>query len=236
MHRKYRFLLAPLLLLIMATSCKKDHFQDTGVHIATYNGTVLQYLQSKPEYFDTLVKIIDYAGMTNVFRNEEITFFAPADSSIRNTIKLVNTELDRLGRPRITRYQQIKDTVWRLALSRYLFKGKRSLTDFPQVDFQNISAYPGQIYSSYYGEIMNVGVVHNSGGGVPYEGYRQLILSYIPSPSSARDYLTWRRATVASVNVQPSNGYVHVLRYVDHQFGFDAVKFLETALAAGISN
>lgn len=237
MLKRIQLIVLPLLILtVIAASCKKDFYTDTGVQNGDFDGTVLDYLKSKPQYFDTLVKIIDYAGMTNVFQNESITFFAPADSSLRRTYEECNDVLNLLGRTPITRYQQIKPSVWREALSRYVFKGGRSLTDFPQIDFGNIAAYPGQIYNSYDDQIMNVGAVYNSGGGVPYAGYRQLVLSYIPSPSSARDYQTWTLAYVSSVNIKPVNGYVHVLRYPSHFFGFDPIKFLETAIIAGIDN
>ncbi len=235
MNKKIKIWALPVMgLLLLLGACKKDYYTDTGVHSGEFNGTVLDYLKSKPEYFDTLVKIIDYAGMSNVFQNEEITFFAPADSSIRSTYEVCNVFLNLLGRPSITRYQQIKPEVWRLALSRYLFKGAKSLIDFPQLDPENMAAYPGQIYNSYDDQIMNIGVIYGSGGGVPYAGYRRLVLSYIPSPSSARDFQTWTPTWVASVNVQPRNGYVHVLMYPTHFFGFDPTKFLETAIAAGI--
>lgn len=238
---------ALFLLTTVIIGCKKDYYRDTGVKTGEFDGTVLDYLKSKPQYFDTLVKIIDYAGMTSIFQNEEITFFAPADSCIRATYRECNIVLNLLGRAPVTRYQQIKPAVWREALSRYILKGARSLTDFPQIDFQNIAAYPGQIYNSYYDLIMNVGAAHAPGGNVPYAGYRQLVISYIPTPSSARDYQTWTRAYVASVNIHPKNGYVHVLRYPPvasggtlladpHFFGFDPIKFLETAIIAGIDN
>lgn len=237
MKKRIKILALPLALLLMLMgACKKDYFTDTGVQKSEFNGTVLDYLKSKPQYFDTLVKIIDYAGMTSIFQNEEITFFAPADSSLRNTYLICNGILNQLGRAPITRYQQVKPSVWREALSRYVFKNARSLTDFPQIDFANIAAYPGQIYNSYDDLIMNVGAIYNSGGGVPYAGYRQLVLSYIPSPSSARDYQTWTTSLVSSVNIKPTNGYVHVLRYPTHFFGFDPIKFLETAIIAGIDN
>lgn len=237
MKYSLRIIGLPLILVwLLLGACKKDYYTDTGTMKGEFNGTVLDYLKSKPQYFDTLVKIIDYAGMTNVFQSEEITFFAPADSALRRTYQSMNLILNQLGRTPITRYQQIKASVWKEALSRYVFRSAKSLTDFPQIDFANIAAYPGQIYNSYNDLIMNVGAVYNPGGGVPYAGYRQLVLSYIPSPSSARDYLTWTRCYVSSVNVKPNNGYVHVLRYIDHFFGFDPTKFLETAIIAGIDN
>lgn len=229
------FFSCSLVIVLVITGCQKqDYFKDTGVHTPNYEGSVLQYLQSKPAYFDSLTKIIKLAGMESIFSNEEITFFAPADSSIRSSIKLLNQELRNLGMKEVARLEQIKPEVWRTQLSRYLFKGKKSMNDFPQIDGENLSAYPGQIYASYDGLIMNVGVFYSDAGGVKYAGYRQLQLSYIPSPSAPRDYRSWWTVTVASVNVAPSNGYVHVLRYPTHFFGFEPRQFIENAIAKGI--
>ena len=221
-------------IILLAVSCKKDYYTDTGKHTPNYDGNVLQYLRSKPQYFDSITKIIRLAGMENVFATEDITFFAPADSSVNLTLKYINERLRFLGRKEVIRLEQIKPEVWRNQLARYLFKGKRSMTDYPQLDLENVSAYPGQIYSSYDGGIMNVGVIYNDAGGVRYAGYRQLRLSFIPSASAPRDTRSWYGATVASVNVAPANGYVHVLRYSDHFFGFEPNQFLENALDKGI--
>lgn len=223
------------VLLVGITACqKKDYYADSGKHEAKFQGSVLQYLKSKPDMFDSVVRIIDLAGMNDIFDKEDITFFAPADSSVRTTLRLLNERLATLGNQSVTSLSQIKPEVWRNQLSRYLFKGKKSLTDYPQLDPGNVSAYPGRIYSSYDGEIMNVGVIYNDAGGVKYAGYRQLVLSYIPSQSTPLDYQSWYPVTVASVNIAPSNGYVHALHFSNHVFGFDANQFIENALAKGI--
>jgi hypothetical protein len=227
--------LAVCAVLLSGMGCqKKDYFQNTGTHEANFQGNVLQYLQSKPGVFDSVVKIIHLAGMDEVFENEEITFFAPADSSIRSTLRLLNSALAMLGQPEVKRMEQIKPEVWRQQLSRYLFKGKKSMNDYPQLDPDNVSAYPGRIYSSYNGEIMNVGVIYDDAGGVKYAGYRQLVLSYIPSQSTPLDYQSWYPVFVASVNIAPENGFVHALRFSLHNFGFSADKFIEQAIASGI--
>lgn len=230
------FLSALVMATLLMGGCQKgDYFKDTGVHAPNFDGTVLQYLQSKPQYFDSITKIIRLAGMEDIFSKEEITFFAPADSSVRATIKMLNGELRNLGINEVTRLEQIKPEVWRAQLSRYLFKGKKSMNDYPQIDGQNLSAFPGQIYASYDGEIMNVGVFYSDAGGVKYAGYRQLQLSYIPSPSAPRDYRSWWTVRVASVNVAPANGFVHVLTYPTHFFGFEPRQFIENAIAKGIN-
>jgi hypothetical protein len=224
-----------LLLVAVITGCqKKDYFKDSGKQNAKFNGSVLQYLESRPDMFDSVVKIIHMAGMDNIFDKEEITFFAPADSSIRATIQMLNFMLSTLGNKKVTSLSQIKPQVWRHQLSRYIFKGKKSMNDYPQLDPANVAAYPGRIYSSYDGEIMNVGVIYNDAGGVKYAGYRQLQLSYIPSQSTPLDYQSWYPVAVASVNIEPSNGYVHALQFSNHLFGFDANQFIENAIAEGI--
>lgn len=227
----------PVLLafLVFTAGCKKDYYKDTGTHKPNYNGTVLDYLESKPEYFDSIVKIIKLAGMEQAFDKEEITFFAPADSSVNRTLAYANQELEMLGRPQVKRLEQISPAFWRKYLSRYVFKGKKAMNDYRQIDPDNLSAYPGQIYASYDDLLMNVGVIYGDAGGVKYAGYRQLMISFIPSASAPLDYSTWYSALVASVNIAPTNGYIHALRYPLHYFGFSPVAFTEDLIAEGIT-
>jgi hypothetical protein len=230
--------LLPLVVFAFALSAvgckKKEYFSDTGTHTPNFGGSVLQYLKSKPGMFDSVARIIHLAGMEEVFEKEDITFFAPADSSVRATLNFLNITLSSLGQKEVKSLDQIKPEVWRAQLSRYLFKGKKSMNDFPQLDPTNVSAYPGRIYTSYDGEIMNIGVIYNDAGGVKYAGYRQLLLSYIPSQSTPLDYQSWYPVFVASVNIAPANGYVHALRFSNHVFGFEINQFIENAIAKGI--
>ena len=235
MRSRTIFFLSFLVVILGAVGCqKKDYFTNTGKHEPNFGGSVLSYLKSKPEYFDSVVKIIRLAGMEQVFDKEDITFFAPADSSVNNTLRFLNIILRNQGKKEVTNLDQIKPEVWREQLSRYIIKGKKSMNDFPQIDPGNLSAFPGQIYSSYDGRIMNIGVIYNDAGGVKYAGYRQLTIAYIPSASTPLDYRSWYSASVASVNIAPTNGYVHALRYTFHNFGFDAGQFAESAIAKGI--
>lgn len=221
-------------VIVFAMGCQKDYYKDTGKHKGNFDGTVLEYLESKPDYFSKVVKLIKLTGMENVFQNEEITFFAPADSSINLSLSLLNQLGELNGLPKVTRLEQISPNVWRKYLARYVFKGKKSMNDYRQFDPGNLSAYSGQIYASYDGSLMNVGVLYNDAGGVKYAGYRQLYISFIPSASSPLDYTTWYSAQVASVNIEPSNGYVHALAYAEHYFGFSPILFIQDAAAAGI--
>ena len=99
MRNRTLFFLAFAVVLLGAVSCKKnDHFTDTGKHTPNFQGSVLSYLKSKPQYFDSIVKIIQLAGMNEVFEKEDITFFAPADSSVNNTLRFLNGILRNQGK------------------------------------------------------------------------------------------------------------------------------------------
>lgn len=235
------------ILAISFFSCKKDYYFDTGVHEAKYNGTILQYLKSNKVMFDTTLQVINLAGMENVLENEKVTFFAPTSSSIVKSVRYLNQYLRVLGQDTVKDYRQIKTAVWRKILSQYIFKGANRLKDYPQLDTLAYTAYPGQAYASYDGEIMNIGVTYNDAGGVKYAGYRQLCLSYIQDRTQPTQSLI--NAVVATSDIQPTNGVIHVLRQSQlvlvkdgpenivvnkHDFGFSKLLFVREVLAAGI--
>lgn len=221
----FKSLFVFLSAIALLTGCsKKDYYKDGGLSDGNFDGTVMQYLESRPELFSTLVQVIKYAGMEQTFNSEEITFFAPADSSIRNTLQSANSRLPVNGKNLITKIEDIKPAIWKKYLSRYIFKSAKALKDFPQLDTDNLSAFGGQMYSSYNGEPMNVGVIFTDANGVKYAGYRILTISLVNS-STPRDYTTWYSAIVASSNIKPTNGYVHAIRYGSHFFGFNPFEF-----------
>lgn len=253
--------IAPVLLLAVAlfTGCKKDqYFFDTGVHEAKFDGTITDYLNSKPIIFDSLSRVIKLAGMEEVISKENVTLFAPTSSSIHRSVNLLNFVLRQTGRDTISKLEQLKPAFWRQMLSMYVFKGSSRLKDYPQVDTLALNAYPGQGYTSYSsgtepGRSMNIGVVYNDAGGVKYAGYRQLLLSYIPDLSTPK--LGFINNLVSSSDIAPSNGIVHVLQVtnlmkyrlvtIDGEiitvtlkqpayFGFDIDYFITAALASGI--
>ncbi|MCU7549412.1 hypothetical protein OCK74_09820 [Chitinophagaceae bacterium LB-8] len=225
-------LIAALLFMV---GCQKDgYFMDTGKQTATFNGTILDYIKSKPGTWDSINKIVKLAGLEDSLKTKKLTFFLPDDSCVRRTLVALNQRLERDGKPWVTKLEQIDSAVWRRQLSRYLFKSAKSMNDFPQLDPGNLSAYQGQIYESYAGALMNIGVIYNDAGGVKYAGYHQLRLSYIPSISTPLDYNSWYSVTVSTVNVTPSNGFVHILNYAYHNFGFETTQFIDDVIDKGI--
>lgn len=239
-------IVAVLITTALFASCQKnDYYKDSGITSAKFDGSVLGYLKSKPVYFDTLTRVIEIAGMNEYFEKENITFFAPTSSTIYKSIKGLNRFLKQNGRDTVAKLEQIKPEAWRSLLSFYIFKGSYKLKDYPQMDTLNMAAFPGQGYTSINGKTMNVGVLYNdatsSSSSVKYAGYRQLYLSYIPNYADPKVGL--RHAPVASSDIEPNNGIVHVLVQSTndngflrskHNFGFETDIFISTVQSFGI--
>lgn len=221
-----------VICLLGAVSCQdKSYLVDGGTASPYYDGTVMDFLESRPDLFKDLVEVIHYAEMEDTFERDQITFFAPTDWSIRRSMDRLNYYWYNLqGRDSITSVTQIKSEVWRELLSLYIIEESYVLKDIPQLDTVAMGSYPGQAYVSYEGRPMNMGVVYHDASGIKYAGHRQLLYSYVND--FVNNDLT--NAYVATSDIQPLNGVVHVLRFTDHSFGFNESMFITKAIAEGI--
>lgn len=227
-------ILAAVLTANLVSSCEDDSYLiDTGVHNAYYDGTIYDYLNNFPDkhYFEDLMTIVKYAGLEDVLKDSTVTFFAPTDWSIRSSYNYTSTRLYQFeGQDSLRDLRQIRPEVWREYLSMYIIKDKYVMKDIPQLDTANVSAYPGQGYYSYGGLPMNVGVEYYDAAGVKYAGARQILFSYVIDPQQHK----FINAYVATSDIQPKNGAIHVLRWLDHAFGFRKATFAATAINSGI--
>lgn len=215
-------------VLGLASCAKDDYYRDGGKAEAKFNGDILQFLESKPREFDSVVQIIKIAGLEDVFKKEKITFFAPNDRVIKETIKSLNPYLYAVYKDTIKNFNDINPEIWRKFMLRYVFKGEIKLADVPQIDLAVLPIYPGQNYLSYEGAVYNMGVIYNEANGVKYMGYRQLILSYVPDVSKPKD--NWIVNYMSSSDIQPNNGVVHTLIYNGAPFGIDYSAFVNAVV------
>lgn len=233
-RRTLRTVLCALLVSIGLGNCTNDDYLiDGGTSTPYYDGTIWEYLNAEPQYsryFTELVEVIKYAGMEDIFDKEDITFFAPTTQSIHSTMRYLSDYNYRIGGARVTDIHQIKPEVWKEYLSLYIVKGRYELKDIPQMDTTALAAYPGQAYRCYSGRPMNIGVDYGTANGVKYAGYRMLIYSYVNDVVS-QDMVN---AKIATCNLQPTNGIVHVIRFIDHAFGFQKDLFVQKAIDMGI--
>lgn len=238
-----RFYTLPILfLLVLVWACdRNDYFKDSGVHQAKFDGNMMEFFEARVQdstsLFDTLITVIKLAGLEETIAKENITFFAPTDPSIGRSVKLLNDVLYNIGQDTIKELSEVDPRVWKKVLQGYMVEGNLGLVDFPQLDTLDKKAYGGRLYQTLDKDmVVNIGAVyHNLKNGdltIPYAGPRQLLYSYIPDLSNPT--LFWANAYVASSNHEPNNGRVHVLRYIDHIFGFEYNRFAELAIEYGI--
>lgn len=232
------WLIVFVLVLLCMNNCTDDSYLiDGGTSDPNFDGTIMEFLQSrspendpKNDYFSDLIKIIKLAGMEDVVEKDNITLFAPTNWSIRKSMDFLNRVVYQSGEDSVKYLEQVNPEVWKEYLSMYIIEEKYRLRDIPQIDTTAIAAYPGQTYVSYGGVPMNAGVVYGDANGVKYVGPRQILYSYIYDITVS----DMRNAYVATSDIQPRNGVVHVIRLTDHDFGFDKYSFTIRAMQEGI--
>lgn len=223
--------LAIISSLVLLASCSKEYYEDGGLHEAKYDGTIMQFLKSRPELFDTLVQVIGYTKYAQLLDDPSanVTFFAPTNQSIMRSMLRLNEQLYFSGQDSTHSVSQVAPEVWEKFLGLYIYNEKYLLKDYPQVDTTNLLVYPGQGYISANGLAMNIGTFYNdvvskNSAGVEqvikYAGYRQVIINY-SNP-------------VATSDIQPNNGVLHVLNFTKHTFGFYTYDFTLDAISKGI--
>lgn len=226
----FKYIIGALSILFFLASCKKGGFEDSGTYPNNYEGTILQYLKSRPELFDSLSKVIKLADMEATLNKDNITFFAPPDVTIEKSVRQLNEVLFSTGRDTVIDLAQINPVVWKEYLSMYVFDERRSLKDYPQLDTMKMESFDGQGFISIGGKNMNIGVLYNdvvsknSAGveqRVKYAGYRQLYLSSVD--------FGMIHAPVATSDIRTANGNLHVLNITKHWFGFSSISFANRA-------
>lgn len=72
------------IIVVLFTSCKKnDYLVGGSLHSAKVNMTTYDYLKSNSAgLFDTLLLLVDKAGLKDKVNQQGVTFFAPTDYSI----------------------------------------------------------------------------------------------------------------------------------------------------------
>jgi hypothetical protein len=229
-HRTKIILLVLAGGIALCAACKKSNYYiDGGITDAKYNGTILEYLKSKPRTFDTLTQVIKLAGLEDTLQNKQMTLFAPVNNSFKLLLVTLNLNLYATGKDTIKTLADVNGTIWRKYLLQYMYRNANKLVDYPQLDLNAKSLYPGQNYISMGDVVYNIGVIYDDAGDkdrgiVKYGGYRHLCISFIPN--TAQPFDNWNSALISTSDVQPTNGVVHVLRS-NHAFSFDGTNFIQ---------
>lgn len=126
------------ILLVLAvctcvlTGCEKDTFHDTGTANGVFEGSLYEYLKSDPKNYDSLVMMIDRAGLVELIAGRdadfpEITFFAPKNMNI---IRYLWETTDEDGNRLYNRVADVPEAECREIVLSYIVVGKHKREDF----------------------------------------------------------------------------------------------------------
>lgn len=215
------FLLFPLLAAVLLGACKKEgYYKNGGLQNGQLDMNSYQFLQSKPVYFDSVVAIIDAAGMKDMLSKNNVTFFAPHNYSLLKAMNLLNSVRYNKNQDSL-HIEDIPGEIWQKFLLRYTFTGKYLLKDIARRDIRMLQVYPGQYLESAGGYLMNLGVQFSDYSGTKDVGPRQVQITDVGDFSNPANIT----ANVGSSDIQTTNGVVQVLDG-NHGFGFNMMAFV----------
>ncbi|MGO4290935.1 carbohydrate-binding protein [Chitinophaga sp. RAB17] len=201
-----------MLLLLAITGCFacKKGLQDyrnakpvSEVGVSTYD-----FLKAQGTLYDTLLRIIDSVHLTEILKNDKVTFFIPQDNSIETAMRNVNFARIRLGDPGNWTMDSIPLKVWDSLLRRYILQGI--------VDADSLRYADGADLVSLYKHGMNGKMSRTNASGAVGGGTEVVQFS---DRNDSRFIKDWSTALTQNVDIKTKNGMMHILES-RHVFGF----------------
>ena len=208
------------ILLSAFVSCTKYNQIDTGLAKAKFNGNMYEYFQANHYDWDSLVLMIDRAGLKDVFTGEragfeKITFFGPTN----HTIRLWMYKRERRWDPELMQTVVVKKAYYRVdeipvedchrLVMEHVVKGVYMRDDIPEGTLAESGAREG-------GTTLT-GVEGNSFWIFSFRGMYQGIAGQ-GAVSLKLISEIGQEIKVASSNLESDNGVVHSLHY-DYPLG-----------------
>ncbi|MHA4896852.1 hypothetical protein ACXZ1K_19030 [Pedobacter sp. PWIIR3] len=215
-----------IFCVVILASCKKDDYKnDGGVSKAYVDMTTYDYLKSNPK-FDSLVKVIDRAGLKDAV-NGNVTFFVTTNYGIVDYVKAKKGErAQQIGNENFD--FGIKDIpVKELSdsLKTYLFAG--------QINRDQITV-SGKLYNSLLGAQPNIQYMIRMRRSFEYSNYLNYVdyVNYVKvigtvdanelDPNSIPDDQIDRVVEVQTSGIVTKTGIIHVLSG-NHRLFFNAM-------------
>lgn len=208
MKKLNTIMLSALLLFIL--SCSKDggYYEPPQVD-KEFNGSIYEYLQSKPNVYDSLLVAIERIGAEQMLRDSNVTLFAVTNPGFQIALTNLNNVYSLTEKPAqyltSVRYNQL-DTM----INQYIIKGQYNTDSLRQQDGLEVK-------TARFGYPMHAKLSKSTSSGYTGGGPEFIVLSDTRRSQFNRD---WIGSSTASVNIKTRNGIVHVMS-PDHVFGFD---------------
>ena len=195
-------ILLAISIVLTIVSCTTDYnMNNTGLANGKFDGTMYDYFHSDSYNWDSLIIMIDRAGLQDLFNGEvegyeEITFWGPTNNSIRRWMLQGGT-----GVPR--RLKDLSPEECRKYVMAHVVKGKTMLNDIPRGTI-NMGSVSGGM--TMYGED-NKNEMWVYTEQLPYNGVIDVGAVII----KIRSMRTLVDIDIASCNIEPTTGVVHSL-------------------------
>ena len=195
-------ILLAISIVLTIVSCTTDYnMNNTGLANGKFDGTMYDYFHSDSYNWDSLIIMIDRAGLQDLFNGEvegyeEITFWGPTNNSIRRWMLEGGT-----GVPR--RLKDLSPEECRKYVMGHVVKGKTMLNDIPRGTI-NMGSVSGGM--TMYGED-NKNEMWVYTEQLPYNGVIDVGAVII----KIRSMRTLVDIDIASCNIEPTTGVVHSL-------------------------
>ncbi len=195
-------ILLAISVALTIVSCTTDYnMNNTGLANGKFDGTMYDYFHSDSYNWDSLIIMIDRAGLQDLFNGEvegyeEITFWGPTNNSIRRWMLEGGT-----GVPK--RLKDLSPEECRKYVMAHVVKGKTMLNDIPRGTI-NMGSVSGGM--TMYGED-NKNEMWVYTEQLPYNGVIDVGAVII----KIRSMRTLVDIDIASCNIEPTTGVVHSL-------------------------
>jgi hypothetical protein len=197
------------MLVLLAAGCEKDNTYRNAKPTASVPVSTYDFLQSQQGLYDTLLYLVDKAGLTDTLKSGNITFFAPQDYSIKTALYNLNFTRGKYSFPGNWTLDSVPTAVWDTLLRRYMMRG--------QVTSDSLQYADGVALTSLaYDYQMNGKSVPTAASGIAGGGPLVLQFSDMNRSRFTRD---WSTSITQSIDLKTANGYLHVLES-KHVFGF----------------
>ena len=193
-----------LVLWGVATGCGNDFYHDSGLADGKHDCTVWEYLQTDHYNWDSVIVMIEHAGLKDVFDGtnpefKQITFFAPTNLSVNQFLFKTTGETGDMV------YSSVKDVpveLCRKMLLAHVLNRRMMKEDF---DYEVKGTLTGGTMVTTIGGVeLRVYRTRTPYNGIPDIGPESLFFHAVTSGHIAM---------VASSDIEMMNGVVHSLSY-----------------------
>lgn len=217
MKYRYFFLLVALVtLMYTVTSCDQsdDQYRNYKMEIKPYEGSVLEYLESKTEYDSMLVVIDLIPGLRDSLSQENLTVFAVDNVSFETVLNQLNT-IRNIEEKAPVYLEDLDIAELDTLMTRYIFKGNYN-TEKISVNTDGLAIESLKFNYNMYAEYDLL-----DASGFVDAGAQRVIFSD-PNESPLRS--KWISTYTKELSTKVDNGIIYPL-ISGHSFGFDEFVF-----------